>query len=163
MNEHRFVTRVRKSSAAHKVNGIAAVEMAIVLPLVLLLLLPVGEMGRAFVQYSRRAHRVQAAARHVAENAMSGTTGVPTLTPQLLLEAQNVVVFGTPAGVGSPAVPGLAPGAVFVSVDSSGIVRVQLTYAYQPAAGGLLPMLGFGNDIRIDSISLKPQTTLRAL
>lgn len=144
-------------------RGIAVVETAIVLPLLLLIFLAVGELGRVFIQYSRLAHRVHAAARHVAENALTGTTGVPALSGQLLTEAQNLVIYGVPVTVGVPAVPGLAANNVTVSVDAAGIVRVQVTYAYQPLVGEVLPAFGFGGDIDIDAITLRPQTTLRAL
>jgi Flp pilus assembly protein TadG len=79
-----------------RTRGIAVVETAIVLPLLFILLLAVGELGRAFIQYSRLSHRVHAAARHVAENALTGTTGIPSLSSQLLSEARNLVVFGAP-------------------------------------------------------------------
>jgi hypothetical protein len=40
---------------------------------------------------------------------------------------------------------------------------VQVTYPYQPIVGEVLPMFGFGGDIAVDAITLRPQTTLRAL
>lgn len=144
-------------------RGIAVVETAVMMPLLILVFLAVGELGRVFIQYSRLTHRVQAAARHVADNALTGTTGVPALSGQLLNEARNLVIYGAPVAVGAPAVPGLTPTNVAVSVDAAGIVRVQVTYAYQPMIGGVLPMFGFGGDIALDAITLRPQTTVRAL
>jgi hypothetical protein len=44
-----------------------------------------------------------------------------------------------------------------------GTVQVQVTYPYQPIVGEVLPMFGFGGDIAVDAITLRPQTTLRAL
>ncbi len=146
-----------------RTRGIAVVETAIVLPLLFILLLAVGELGRAFIQYSRLSHRVHAAARHVAENALTGTTGIPSLSSQLLSEARNLVVFGAPIAAGAPAVPGLSASDVTVSVNTAGTVRVQVTYPYQPIVGEVLPMFGFGGDIAVDAITLRPQTTLRAL
>jgi Flp pilus assembly protein TadG len=148
-----------------RTRGIAVVETAIVLPLLFLLLLVVGELGRAFIQYSRLSHRVHAAARHVAENAMLDTTGV--LQPpsnQLLTQARNLVIYGVPVVAGAPAVPGLNTSNVMVNFDfQEGTVQVQVTYPYQPIVGEVLPMFGFGGDIAVDAITLRPQTTLRAL
>lgn len=137
-------------------RGVAVIETAIVLPLLLLLFVAVGELGRVFIQYSRLSHRVHAAARHVAENALQGTTGVPALSQQLLTEARNLVIFGGPTATGAPAVPGLNPNDIAVSVDTAGVVRVQLAYVYQPT-------VGIGGAIAIDALTLRPQTTLRAL
>lgn len=147
------------------IDGIAMLEMAIVLPIVLMLMLPIGEIGRAYYQYSRLSHRVHAAARHVAENALAGTSGVPTITDQLRLEAQRLVVYGTPSGLGTPVVPGLATSAVDVSITPTGLVRVQLLapYPYQSLVGGLLPMFGFGDDISTATITFNPETTVRPL
>jgi hypothetical protein len=47
---------LNSSSLRHGQRGLALVEAAIVLPLLLLLLLPVVEFGRAFIQYSTLAH-----------------------------------------------------------------------------------------------------------
>ena len=66
------------------IHGLAVVEMAIVLPILMLLTLAAGEFGRAFIQYSRLSHRVQAAARFVAENALQGSHCPTTLNPRLL-------------------------------------------------------------------------------
>jgi len=146
-------------------HGIAAIEMAIVLPLVLLLVLPIGELGRAYYQYSRLSHRVQAAARHVAENALSGTTGVPGVSASLRLQAQNIVIYGTPVAGSAAAVPGLAPDGVQVTVSPGGLVSVGLVtpYPYQSLVGGLLPALGFGTDIDTTSIRLRPTAVMRVL
>ena len=146
-------------------RGIAVVETAIVLPLLFILLLAVGELGRAFIQYSRLSHRVHAAARHVAESVLRDTTGV--LKPpssQLSAEARNLVIYGVPVVAGSPAVPGLNTNNVIVDADiNEGTVRVQVVYPYQPIVGEVLPMFGFGGDIAVDAITLRPQTVMRPL
>jgi len=154
----------RKTFATHhRTRGIAAVEMAIVLPIVMLLVLPIGEVGRAFIQYSRLSHRVQAGARYVADNAYQGSTGVPALTDTIRNRARNIVVYGSTAGVGAAAVPGLTPTLINVSVDPSGIVRVWTDYPYQSVVGGVLPMFGLGSDIVSGTLILRPSATMRAL
>ena len=88
-------------------RGMALVEAAIALPLVLLVLIPVGEITRLFVQYSTLAHHTRSAVRYVAERAISDTTGKPVITPALTTAAQNIVVYGAPMGGGEPVIDGL--------------------------------------------------------
>ena len=82
-------------------RGLAIVEAALSLPVLTLLLLPVVEIGRAFVQYSELSHRVRAATRHVAEHALDGTTGVPVIDAALRAEAINLVVYGSSVANGT--------------------------------------------------------------
>lgn len=148
-----------------RLSGIAAVEMAIVLPIVLLLLVPVTELGRVFIQYSRLVHRVEAGARFVADNAYQGSTGVPVLTDAVRDQARRLVVYGStrsPA-IDPPAVPQLAPANIAISVSSDGIVTVSTEYVYQPMVGAVLPMMGFGSDIDISQLTLRPRAVMRAL
>jgi Flp pilus assembly protein TadG len=145
------------------IAGLAVVEMAIVLPILILLTLAAGEFGRAFIQYSRLSHRVQSAARFVAENALQGTTGVALLTDSIRTQAINLVVYGTTASGTTPAVPGLSPTDVVVTVTPDGLISVSIDYAYEPVIGDVFPVLGFGEDIATAAISLKPKTIMRAL
>jgi Flp pilus assembly protein TadG len=149
----------RKQSIA----GLAIVEMAIVLPILMLLTLAAGEFGRAFIQYSRLSHRVQSAARFVAENTLQGTTGVAVLTNSIRTQARNLVLYGTTSAGTKPAVPGLTATDVAITVTPDGIVNVSIAYAYRPVIGDALPVFGFGQDIATASILLKPRVVMRAL
>jgi Flp pilus assembly protein TadG len=150
----------RKQSIA----GLAIVEMAIVLPILMLLTLAAGEFGRAFIQYSRLSHRVQSAARFVAENTLQGTTGVAVLTDSIRTQARNLVLYGTTSAGTKPAVPGLTATDVAITVrPHDGIVNVSIAYAYRPVIGDALPVFGFGQDIATASILLKPRVVMRAL
>lgn len=149
----------RKQSIA----GLAVVEMAIVLPILMLLTLAAGEFGRAFIQYSRLSHRVQSAARFVAENTLQGTTGVAVLTDSIRTQARNLAVYGTTAVGTKPAVPYLTATDVVITVTPDGIVNVSIAYAYRPVIGDALPVFGFGQDIATASILLKPRAVMRAL
>ncbi len=149
----------RKQSIA----GLAIVEMAIVLPILMLLTLAAGEFGRAFIQYSRLSHRVQSAARFVAENTLQGTTGVAVLTDSIRTQARNLVLYGTTSAGTKPAVPGLTATDVAITVTPDGIVNVSIAYAYRPVISDALPVFGFGQDIATASILLKPRVVMRAL
>lgn len=150
---------IRKQSIA----GLAIVEMAIVLPILMLLTLAAGEFGRAFIQYSRLSHRVQSAARFVAENTLQGTTGVAVLTDSIRTQARNLVLYGTTSAGTKPAVPSLTATDVAITVTPDGIVNVSIAYAYRPVIGDALPVFGFGQDIATASILLKPRVVMRAL
>lgn len=146
-----------------RIKGLAVVEMAITLPILLILTLSAGEFGRAFIQYSRLSHRVQVAARFVADNALQGSTGVASLTTAIETQAKNLVLYGTTSIGSSPAVPGLNPTDIQISVTPAGMVSVSIDYAYQPVVGEALPLFGFGSDIATSTISLKPKSIMRAL
>ena len=144
-------------------KGLAVIEMAIILPILILLTLAAGEFGRAFIQYSRLSHRVQSAARFVAENALQGTTGVALLTSTVNTQARNLVVYGTPSVGTTPAVPGLSPDDVVVTVTPDGVISVSIDYAYEPVIGEVFPAFGFGEDIETAAISMNPKSVMRAL
>jgi len=144
-------------------KGLAVIEMAIILPILILLTLAAGEFGRAFIQYSRLSHRVQSAARFVAENALQGTTGVALLTSTVHTQARNLVVYGTPSVGTTPAVPGLSPDDVVVTVTPEGVISVSINYAYKPVIGEVFPAFGFGEDIETAAISMNPKSVMRAL
>jgi len=150
-------------SRVRHVTGLAVVEMAIVLPILILLTLSAGEFGRAFIQYSRLSHRVQSAARFVADNALQGSTGVALLTDNIASQARNLAVYGTTSVGTTPAVPGLTPSDVQIAVTPNGVVSVAITYAYEPVIGDFLPTFGLGQDIAVGSIALNPRTVMRAL
>ena len=76
---------------AHRQRGLALTEAAIALPILLLVLVPVGEVVRAFVQYSILAHHTRSAVRYVAERAINDTTGVPAISAELAAAAADKI------------------------------------------------------------------------
>lgn len=81
----------------HAQRGVAAVELALIIPLLILLMLVVTEMGRAIMQYNVLTKSVRDAARYLSVQ-VPGTK---------LAEAQNLVVYGNTSGTGTPILPGL--------------------------------------------------------
>ena len=152
-------------SRSSRILGIAAVEMVITLPLILLLLTPVAELGRAFIQYSRLSHRVQAGARFVADNAYQGSTGVPMLTTEVRQQAISLVLYGRTVTTGEDplAVPELTADDLFIEVSSSGLVTLTADYTYRPMIAAVLPVFGFGDDLDISALKLRPRAVMRAL
>ena len=87
-------SRAKKS---HRARGVALVEFALVLPLLLLLSFITTEFGRALYEYNTVVKLVRNAARFLSVQ----TPG--TLTT----EARNMVVYGNAAGTGQPLALGL--------------------------------------------------------
>jgi hypothetical protein len=143
-------------------NGIALVEAAVVSPLLLFLLLLTAEVTNVFVAHNTLTKAVRSGARYAAANAYGGTTGVVSLTPQLLGEVRNLVVFGTTVGSGAPVLRGLTLLDVQVIDAGDDNVSVTATYAYSGILGGSMPSFGFGADT-ILTHNLQATVMMRAL
>ncbi|MGZ5200070.1 MAG: TadE/TadG family type IV pilus assembly protein [Telluria sp.] len=78
-------------------QGVALVEFALVLPLLLVLTLAATELGRAVYRYNTTAKAVRDAVRYLAAQ----TPGTHTV------EARNLIVYGNTAGTGAPLDDGL--------------------------------------------------------
>ena len=143
-------------------RGIATVEFTIVLPVLLVLLLGVTEIGRSMLRYSALTKAVHEGARYASAFALNGSTGVVEVNAQLVNEVRNVVVYGNQGGTGGVVLGGLQPAQVTV-VDLGGDwVRVDASYPYQPIIGPVLPNLGLGSSINT-SFVMQASVTMRAL
>lgn len=80
-------------------HGLQLVELAIVLPILIVLLAAVAEFGRYFQSYTTLAKGSRVAARYLATASTCGADDPA---------AKRLVVYGNTAGTGSPIVPGLA-------------------------------------------------------
>ncbi len=119
-------------------------------------------MTNAFVDHNTLTKAARSAGRHLATNALLGTTGTVVLDTTLVDEARNLVVYGNIAGSGDTILPGLAVGDVVV-VDLGGDnVQITVSYAYTGLLGGTLPALGFGPDPGLN-MTLQATVAMRAL
>ena len=80
-------------------DGVALVEFALILPLLLLLTFTTTEFGRALYQYNTLAKSVRDAARYLSTQTPGDATKYAT--------AKNLAVYGNPAGTGTPLAIGL--------------------------------------------------------
>lgn len=151
--------RRQKSTRQH---GAALVETLIVTPLLLLLIVGTAEITNVFVEHNTLTKAVRAGARHIAGKAIIGTTGVVVLSPQLITETQNIVVFGNAAGTGTAILNGLAAGDVQVLDVGSDNVQVTANYNYNGIIGSTVPSFGLGSDIGL-LYNLRATVTMRAL
>lgn len=153
--------RVRAKSLffifAREERGAQLVELAIVLPIFLMLFGAAAEYGRYFYEYTTLDKAVRAGSRYLATAAVNGTEDA---------KARNIVVYGNPAGTGTPVVKGLTTANVVIT-RSGGVpvlpqtVKVEISgYIYQP-------VFDLGKLIKVPSLSLsvpvKPSVTMRYL
>ena len=123
-------------------QGTAMVEFALMLPMLLILIFTVTELGRAFYQYNVLTKSVREAARYLSVRA----AGVD------VDKAKNIIVYGKPSGGSSPVVPGLSlsnvpdpvwsPAGAFPAFNT---VTVSITgYRFTPLATSVFG-IGFDN------------------
>ncbi|MDP3978190.1 MAG: TadE/TadG family type IV pilus assembly protein [Pseudomonas sp.] len=150
--------------------GVAMVEFAITLPLLLLLLLAIGEFGRMLYHYNNLLQANRDAVRYLAGQAWNANLGkvevdpISPIDPALEAATKSLAVYGVP-------VP--QPGKEVVPVnDSSELqveiravdtehVRVTTRYVFKPVIGNSLPAL-IGNAIPLN-IPLVATTVMRGL
>jgi len=143
-------------------RGVAIVEFAIAVPVLLLLITATVELGRAFIQYTVLANGVRDASRHLAGRALLGTTGIVSITGQLQADVANLVVYGNTAGTGAPVLPSLAPGQVSVTSTAANDVTVSVVYPYQALLGSRLPAFGASAEPSM-VFNMQVAVTMRAL
>ena len=142
-------------------RGLALVETAITLPLLLFLMLAASEFTFAFVQHTTLTKAVRDGARYAAEEAIDGTLTM-NLTAALRDETRRLVVFGNKAGTGAPVVKNLSVNEVTVSDVGGNNVEVNVNYPYTGILGSVLPTFGYGSDIAL-LFTMNATVTMRAL
>jgi Flp pilus assembly protein TadG len=150
------------SRSLRRFRGVAMVEFTIVLPVILLLILGVTELGRAMIRYNALTKAIRDGARYAASNALEGTTGLVNIDAGLVGEVQNVVVFGNPAGTGYALMSDLSPGHVSISAVGTQEIRVDVDYPYVPLLGNSIPSFGTGSDLSF-AFTMRASVNMRAL
>lgn len=139
-------------------RGLAMVEFAIGAPILLLLLLAIGEFGRLLSHYSTLQQSSRDAARYLAHNALNNTTGTLNLTAPLQATARNLAMYGTP-GISTPLLPGIAATVGAVGTEH---IQVRVNYTFRPVIGNFLPNFWGGADIPLN-VPLVATTVMRAM
>lgn len=145
-----------------KQRGVAMVEFAITLPLLLLLMLATAELGHLICQYDTLTKAVRDGARYAASTSALGSTGLVSVTPQIQTAVANLVATGNINGSGSALLPSFSASTVTVSDAGNGYVSVSAAYTYVPMLGGTLPTFGLGKPISL-SFTLSAAAVMRAL
>ncbi|MFL6253685.1 MAG: TadE/TadG family type IV pilus assembly protein [Pyrinomonadaceae bacterium] len=146
----RLVGRFARSE-----RGTQLVELAIVLPILLILLGASAEFGRFFYTYQTLAKATRAGARYLMTESAAGTSDS---------KAKSLVVYGNESGTGSPVISGLSGANVRVTRTGGTTafpervtVRIE-NYTYQPFfdLGKLI-----GNPALSLRVPVSPSTTMR--
>src|SRR5882672_12678475 len=87
-------------------RGIQLVELAIVVPIFVILFAATAEFGRYFYEYTTLGKASRAAARYLATAAVNSAEDN---------NAKNIVVYGNAAGTGSPILDGLTTANVVIT------------------------------------------------
>ena len=162
----RLLRRLRRLAQfrgfARDERGIQLVELAIVLPVLLILFAATAEFGRFFYEYTTLSKAARTGTRYLATGAVC--PGVDTA-------AKNLVVYGNTGGTGAPVITGLGANNVRVvrknsagGVVTAGVpqtVTIEITgFKYEPMFG--LGALTKNNTLNLN-IDLAPRTTMRYL
>ena len=146
----RCLTRFQKDE-----SGIQLVELAIVLPIFLMLFAATAEFGRFFYEYTSVAKAARSGARYLASNCVNGTEDT---------RAKNLVVYGNFAGTGDPVVRDLSTSNVTIT-KQGGVPKVPETVTVSIAGFKHQPIFDLGKMIKQPSLSLKvdvkPSVTMR--
>ena len=141
-------------------RGLQLVELAITVPIMVLLFAAAAEFGRYFQEYTTLAKGSRVAARYLSTRCFDGTDD---------LAAKNLVVYGNTAGSGSPIVNGLNATNVDIQWNNAGgtettgfptTVTVKIVnFNHSPLfnMGQLM-----GNSLSMN-IAVKPSVTMRYL
>jgi len=145
-------------------KGIAIVEFTIMIPVILLLLYSIAEIGRIQMMSNTLAKTVRDGARHLASNAQKGTTGVVDITNLVELQTKNLVVYGIPAPAGTPLLDGFSVDDVQVNDLGDGLhVSVSATYNFAPIFSPQIPTFGVMNEPVSLSFPLQAAVTMLVL
>ena len=138
-------------------SGLQLVEVTIVVPIFLILFAATAEFGRYFYEYTTLAKAARAGSRYLSV--------VPVQTNEDAA-AKNIVVYGNPAGSGSPILTGLSPSHVVITREG-GVPLLPETVTVEIVGYQHQPIFDLGKMTKIVGLSMnvavKPSVTMRYL
>jgi len=161
---HPRVTKIRRLRRLFRLSrfrsderGVQLVELAIVLPIFILLFGATAEFGRYFYEYTTLAKSARVGARYLATAAVNSTEDT---------NAKNIVVFGNSAGTGNPILSGLSTANVSIT-RSGGVPVLPQTVTVQITGFKHQPIFDLGAITNTSTLSMnidvKPSVTMRYL
>ena len=164
----RNVRRWRRLNWLHRFRGdergVQLVEVAIVIPILLMLFAAVGEFGRYFYEYTTMAKAARVGARFMT------TKSIDSVSTNWVAATKNLVVYGNTAGSGNPVLPGLTVNNVNVqfaggTYSNGNGVPTSVTISFVNYKHK--PVFDLGKLTKIKNLSLnvdvKPSITMRYL
>jgi len=138
-------------------SGVQLVELAIVLPVFLLLFATTAEFGRFFYEYTTVAKAARVGARYLTTAAVNNFEDA---------KVKNLVVYGNFEGTGSPILTGLSTSQVVIT-RSGGVPVLPETVKVQIIGFKHQPLFDLGLMTNTPGLSLnidvKPSVTMRYL
>lgn len=158
----RLLRRINRRAArlVRNERGVQLAELAIVLPLLVVMFAATAEFGRYFYAYTTLAKGARLGSRYLATACNKANEDT---------NAKNLVVFGNIAGTGSPILPGLdATKITIVRKDAAGnpmVGGVPNTVTVSTTSFNFQPVFDLGGLMRNNGLSLNialnPSVTMR--
>ncbi|EGA69062.1 hypothetical protein VISI1226_07143 [Vibrio sinaloensis DSM 21326] len=117
-------------------QGLAAVELVIGLPVIMLLLLSVTEIARMFVDMNTLTKAVRVGARYAMTQSDAAGCG-PIMLAQN--DVKQLVVYGTLNSGTEPLLSSLSTSDISVACENNLFVTVSASITFSPAIGDKLP------------------------
>ncbi|HVF41463.1 MAG TPA: TadE family protein [Pyrinomonadaceae bacterium] len=140
---------------ARSERGTQLVELAIVLPVLVVMLGAAAEFGRFFYTYQTLAKATRTGARYLTTETANGKKDPA---------AENLVVYGNEAGTGKPVVSGLSPSQVQIT-RTGGTSAIPERVTVKIVGYTYAPVFDLGKLVGKKSLSLSidvsPSTTMR--
>lgn len=143
-------------------RGLAAVEAAIVLPLLLLMFIATAEVGRALLHYNTLAKGVRDGGHHLAANAVDDFTSTVDITAELETEVKNLARYGNIHGNGTTLLPDYDDEDLSINIPDADHVALIADYPFQPMLFNTLPTFGYGSNIDL-LFTLQTSITMRVM
>lgn len=138
-------------------GGSQLVELAIVIPIFLVLFATTAEFGRFFYEYTTLAKATRAGSRYLITAAVNSTEDT---------RAKNLVVYGNLEGTGAPVVTGITTSNVIIT-RAGGVPVLPQTVKIAISGYKYQPLFDLGKMLNSTSLSLnvdvKPSITMRYL
>ncbi|MEJ2762563.1 TadE/TadG family type IV pilus assembly protein [Photobacterium sp. MCCC 1A19761] len=141
-------------------HGLAMVEFTILLPLLLLILMSILELGRAFYTYTELEKLTRDCTRYLLNEISKDTTTTYALTQDQIDAASNLAVYGSVNGGSNAALPALNTDQISITQKSNHI-QVEITYPYQPVLASIPSF--FSTDAISLNFNMTSSYTMRTL
>ncbi|TRX54441.1 TadE/TadG family type IV pilus assembly protein [Thalassomonas sp. M1454] len=114
-------------------KGLAAIELTLILPFLLLIVFATAEFGRMLYQYNALNHLTRDALRYAVHDVVDGDTGIVTNDTISLISARsrNLLFYGQNS-TDTEVLPGLSSATVSIVPHNSNFVTITVSYDWQP-------------------------------
>lgn len=102
-------------------QGAALVELAVILPVLIMLAFGITELGRALYQHNTLGKATDLAARYMSRawGAVDPDCGEDSNWPAAVTAARNLAVFGNEAGAGDALLPGFDGADISITLEAA--------------------------------------------